>query len=387
MKVLAIAWANVKRMLRERSNIFFVFIFPLALILLIGAQFGGGFTPVVGLHNAGQGEIADAVIAELEAYEGLQLAHYDDRARLITAVERGDVSAGVFLPAEMDATATAGDPVLFEYVARPDGFGVELRSLVTAAIAEVMTPVGAASFAAFETGESFETALPVARNLAEVVPGVTVSITTQGEATLPASIGRFDIGAPQQLVLFMFITALSGASALILTRQLGITQRMLSTPTTVRAILLGEAAGRYGTSMVQGLYIVVVTLVVFGVSWGNPLGVIAILLAFSAVGAGAAMLMGSSFRNAEQAGGAAVVISLGLAALGGAMMPIEFFPASMQSVARLTPHYWAISGFSELIRHDGTLTDILPQLGVLACYAIVLLGLATWRLRAAITRR
>jgi hypothetical protein len=31
-KVYAIAATNVRRMLRERSNIFFVFIFPIALI-------------------------------------------------------------------------------------------------------------------------------------------------------------------------------------------------------------------------------------------------------------------------------------------------------------------------------------------------------------------
>ena len=42
MKVLAIGLSNIRRMLRERSNIFFVFIFPIAIILLIGAQFGGG---------------------------------------------------------------------------------------------------------------------------------------------------------------------------------------------------------------------------------------------------------------------------------------------------------------------------------------------------------
>ncbi len=61
MKVFAIAWNNVRRMLRERSNIFFVFIFPLALILLIGAQFGGGVDPVVGLYLADDGRLAAAV--------------------------------------------------------------------------------------------------------------------------------------------------------------------------------------------------------------------------------------------------------------------------------------------------------------------------------------
>ncbi|MEX0699797.1 MAG: hypothetical protein WD354_08695, partial [Acidimicrobiia bacterium] len=45
MKAFAIARNNVTRLLRDRSSIFFVFIFPLALVLLIGLQFGGSFTP------------------------------------------------------------------------------------------------------------------------------------------------------------------------------------------------------------------------------------------------------------------------------------------------------------------------------------------------------
>ena len=34
-KVLAIGWANTKRFLRQRSNLFFVFVFPILLILLL----------------------------------------------------------------------------------------------------------------------------------------------------------------------------------------------------------------------------------------------------------------------------------------------------------------------------------------------------------------
>ena len=39
---LAIAGVELRRFLRDRSNIFFVFIFPLLLVLVIGSQFGGG---------------------------------------------------------------------------------------------------------------------------------------------------------------------------------------------------------------------------------------------------------------------------------------------------------------------------------------------------------
>ena len=70
MKVVAIARTNVRRMLRERSNIFFVFVFPLAIILLIGAQFGGDFNPGIGTFRADAGELSAAIVEGLEADGG-----------------------------------------------------------------------------------------------------------------------------------------------------------------------------------------------------------------------------------------------------------------------------------------------------------------------------
>jgi ABC-2 type transport system permease protein len=58
----------------------------------------------------------------------------------------------------------------------------------------------------------------------------------------------------------------------------------------------------------------------------------------------------------------------------------------MTRVAHLTPHAWALDGFAELVRRDGTVVDILPELGVLTAYATILLVLAAWRLRAVLTR-
>ena len=98
------------------------------------------------------------------------------------------------------------------------------------------------------------------------------------------------------------------------------------------------------------------------------------------------MLLGSLFSNDQQAGGISVVLGLGLAALGGSMVPVEIFSSTMQSIAMVTPHYWANDAFAELVRRDGTIVDILPQLGVLAVYAVVLLALATWRLQRVLTR-
>jgi ABC-2 type transport system permease protein len=373
-------------MLRERSNIFFVFIFPIALILLIGAQFGGDFAPGVGVYQADDDPLATAISDEIESEDSLAVTTYATSEELTTAVERGTVQAGVLIPAGSSAAAESGSQVEVEYLARPDGAGPQLQSVVSAAVARVMTPVAAAQFAAEETGASFEDALTLARSQTELAPGLEVETTAVGESLFPESLGRFDLGAPQQLVLFTFLTALAGSAALILSRKLGVSRRMLSTPTSTGTVVVGEGAGRWAVAMVQGLYIGVVTYVLFRVNWGDPWGALLILVTFSAVGAGAGMLMGALFSNDQQAGGIAVVLSLGLAALGGCMLPIELFSPTMTRVAHLTPHAWALDGFAELVRRDGTVADILPELGVLAAYATVLLVLAAWRLRVVLTR-
>jgi ABC-2 type transport system permease protein len=373
-------------MLRERSNIFFVFIFPIALILLIGAQFGGDFAPGVGIYQADDDPLATAISDEIQAEASLAVTTYQFSEELTSAVERGTVQAGVLIPAGVSGLAESGSQVEVEYIARPDGAGAQLQSVVSAAVAQVMTPVAAAQFGAGKTGASFDDALAVSRSQTDLAPGLEVETTAVGEALFPSSLGRFDLGASQQLVLFTFLTALAGSAALILSRKLGVSRRMLSTPTSTGTIVTGEGAGRWAVAMVQGLYIVGVTYLQFRVDWGDPWGALLILVTFSAVGAGAGMLMGALFSNDQQAGGISVVVSLGLAALGGCMLPIELFSPAMTRVAHLTPHAWALDGFAELVRRDGTVADILPELGVLTAYAIVLLLLAGWRLRVVLTR-
>ena len=57
------------------------------------------------------------------------------------------------------------------------------------------------------------------------------------------------------------------------------------------------------------------------------------------------------------------------------------FSPVMRRVAHITPQAWGNDAFVRLVGHGASITGILPQLGVLAAYAAVLLTLAAWRLR------
>ena len=80
-----------------------------------------------------------------------------------------------------------------------------------------------------------------------------------------------------------------------------------------------------------------------------------------------------------------VFVGLGLAALGGCMVPLEVFPDTMVKIAHITPHAWGLDGFAELVRRGGTIASIGTELAVLAGFAAVLLSFATWQLRAKLT--
>lgn len=385
MKALAITAVNVKRLLREPSTIFFVFIFPMLLILVIGASFGGSFRPKVGLLDAGDGEYAAAFADEISGNEDFNTIDYDDRDLLLEDVERGVVNMGVVVPAGYDDQLRNGEAAAVEFLGREDQSVLEYRSTIEAIAANQSAVFRAARVVEDEGLAGFDAAVDSARMVAIGAGALDIATETAGEALFGEGFGQFDLGAPSNLILFTFLTSLAGSASLINTRRLGVSRRMVSTPTSIAQILIGETGGRFAIAMIQGLFIMIGAAVAFDVRWGNLIAAAVLLVLIALVGAGGGMLMGAVFDNDQQAGSLGVFLGLGLAALGGCMVPLEVFPDTMVTIAHFTPHAWGVDGFAELIRHGGDLGSVATEVAVLAGFAAVLLALGTWRLREKLT--
>lgn len=78
----------------------------------------------------------------------------------------------------------------------------------------------------------------------------------------------------------------------------------------------------------------------FGIDWGDRLGATVLVTALALVSSGAGMLLGATVRTPEQSLGIGLLAGLGLAALGGAMLPLELFSGTIRTMAHLTPHAW-----------------------------------------------
>lgn len=395
VKVLALVRVELTRLLRDRSNLFFVFAFPLLLVIFIGAQFAGGTETRLGFVGDGSDTATGELRAELDTLEGIAVVLFDDAETLADDVDRGRLSAGVVVPDGYGEALEAVAPIEVVFIGRPDANAGSLQALVGAVLAEqaqagmaALLLADARSLVGQEPGDVTtlrETALDLAASTARIeVTATAIGVDELAEEF--AGLGQFDLGASSQLFLFTFLTSLAGSGALIQTRRYGVARRMLSTPTSVTTVLVGTAGGRLAIALFQALYIIVVTRVVFDVNWGDPLATTAVVLLFCIVAAAAAMVVGSVFSNDSQASGAGVGLGLGLAALGGSMVPLELYPETVKQFARFTPHAWANEAMAELVRRDGTIVDIVPQLTALAGFAVVLLALGSWTLRRALIR-
>ncbi len=373
--MLALARVAVVRLVRDRTNIFFVLLFPLLIVMLIGLQFSGSAAARVGIVDGVHAADLRDQLATSEV--DLELVELPDVDAARAAVEAGDVDTAVVLP----RTAEGGtDEVAF--IANPGGSDLAVRSVVQAAVAAVDVPLRAA--AAIE-GLGLADAATARTLVDEVdVQPVPLTTTTVGDGGLAAEfagLGQFDLGASTQLLLFVFITSMTGSVAVVQARRWGVLDRVLAGPTSPGSVVAGLALGQLAVAGVQALVIVAATALLFDVNWGDPVAAGAVVVLFSLVAAAAGLLFGALLRNEEQASGLGVPISLGAAVLGGCMLPLEFFPDGLRTLANITPHAWGNVAFAEIVRRGGGLVDVLPQLTALAGFALVLGGGAALALR------
>mgnify|MGYP003116395912 FL=1 len=382
--VVAIAAVELRRFLRDKSNLFFVFIFPLMLILLLGSQFGAGSgQPRVTIAGPGSG-LAQALGAELES-AGVEVTSGSENAARAD-LSRGRTDVGVFLD-DGDADAyDAGRPAELDVVMAP-------QSSAQAVLQQVRTAVQAVgldrSQLAALTGAGIpeEQARPALEQAGALVAVPTVAVVDTGDVAQEfRGLGKFDLGASQQLLLFVFLSSLTGAATLIQARRFGVVGRVMSAPVSSGQIVAGQALGRFAIAFVQGGFIMVGTALLFGVDWGTLWLSALVLVLFCAVAAAAAMIIGSVMDNDNAAAGVGVGGGLVLAGLGGCMVPPEFFPETLAAVSFATPHRWAYEALAAIQRHEGTLADVLPELGVLAGMAAMLLVLGAWLLRRSLSR-
>lgn len=383
MKVLVIAANSLRRLIRTRANLFFVFALPLLLILVLGLTIGTD-TPRIGVYVEGERTPAvEALIDGLGRVEGAEVEVFDDLEQATNQLDREDITALVTVPRDYGAALGSGGATELSYEAIPGSGGFEVQGFVQSVVATENAALRATRLVVAETGLPESEAAALVAATAQGRPAITVnSVDADGDAFIEADTVGFV--AAQELVLFVFVMSMVLAGALIQSKRLGVTRRMLATAATTMEVVAGEALGRYLVAIVQSAVIIASTALLFGLDWGSWPATLAIVAAFSLVATAAALLVGALVRNESQSQAVGISLGLALAALGGCMVPFEVFPDRLRTVAHITPHAWAVDAFTEVVQRGGGLAQIGTELAVLVAYGLAVLAAAAFMLRRSI---
>jgi ABC-2 type transport system permease protein len=181
---------------------------------------------------------------------------------------------------------------------------------------------------------------------------------------------------PGFTVMFGFFIMSYVRSAIRTERLGGTLERSLSLPVH-RAALLG---GKLLSAMIVGVAQVVAMFVIgrlaFGMGWGrHPLVLLVLAIAMNAAATG----LGLAAAAVGISGGALIAPLLIGALLGGCMVPFDFMPATVRTIAMIFPQTWARDGFQAVLARGHGLVQVLPQIGILAAFALVSFVIAVWR--------
>ncbi len=366
----------IRQLVGDRVAMFFLVVLPVLVITVIGLTFGAAGDLAIGVVRDDSGSVfADAVESDLDSADAASVERYDSVDDLRGAVRRRAVALGVVVPADVDDRLASGD-ALVVVIADPESPDARAAlDVVEAALADQLAPTDAARFVAERAGVDERVALETARSQLLVVPGVDVRTVDVGDRR-DTSLSAFSLTAPQNLVLFVFINALAGGASLVRMRRMGVLRRVLAGPTSASQIVGGLGVAWFLVALLQSALIVGVGAVVFGVDWGDPLAAALVVALFSAVGAGAGLLVGAVAADEDRVSSIGPPVGIVLGALGGCMVPLEVFPAGMRAVSRLVPHSWAMTAWERLVFDGEGLAEIALPLAVLAGFASLFLGLA-----------
>jgi len=163
------------------------------------------------------------------------------------------------------------------------------------------------------------------------------------------------------VIFFAFFTGANTAETIIREDEEGTLARLFTTPTPQAVILGGKFAAVFITLVVQVIVLMLVSVVIFDIRWGEPLTVALVALGLVTAAAGFGVFIMSFVKSTRQAGPVVGAVLTLTGMLGGLFTTgFQNLPAVYETVNLLTPHGWVLRGWKAALAGGGVGDVLLP---------------------------
>ncbi|MBM3152168.1 MAG: ABC transporter permease [Chloroflexi bacterium] len=401
-KTFLIGFKDLKLIFRDRAALTFMLLAPFLLTLGMGFVTGalsGGSTngieqiPLL-IVNQDDGQLGLALVELFESEELADLAlpttvADPEAARL--AVDADEAAAAIIIPAGFsnsiipqagqDSTGAVVQLEIYKNPTRPVSAGV-LQSILEEFISRVETGrIGGEVVLTHLLTSGLITPDQIPELAAEMgqeqasaaweQPAISLNAGESGETSQAFNIMAYM--APGMALLFLMFTVSNGGRSILAEQARGTLPRLLISPTGSAQILIGKIFGVYLTGVAQMLILIVTGSLLFDIQWGDPLGVLALILAavFGATGWG--LLITALARTPGQVSNVGTAIMLTFGILGGTFVNMTMLPPYFLWLSKITPNAWGLDGFTILARGGSLLELGAPMLGLFVMGTVLFL--------------
>jgi ABC-2 type transport system permease protein len=390
---LVIAWKDLRQRLRNRTAIIVAVVAPFGLAAIFSLLLGGTDQPISFTYayaDADGSDISSALrtgaLASLEDSGIATILEVDGADAARQAVDDEEADAALIVPEGFGAAVTSGSGAELEIVgATSAGFATQiLDAVANGYVAEVDGIRLSVATAAEALGETDPEALAA---LAAGAAATASPIAIEPVEVELAQMSSSTFYAASMAIFFLFFTAQFGVLSLLTERREGTLPRLVAAPIGPWAIVLGKAIGSFALGIVAMTVLVLASTFLLGAEWGDPFGVVLLVLGAVTAAMGITALITTLARTEEQAGGWNSIVAVTMAILGGAFFNLSQGPEILSRLSFLTPHAWFLGGLDILAAPSATVADIGVPVAALFAIGLVTGGIGLYRARGLVVRR
>ena len=336
----ALSMAMVKGFYRDRLSLFFAILFPLFFILIFGTIFASNNSARPQVIEIGPVPLIDSLppAAKANLDQAIELVQGPSLDEALDQVQKGDADAVV---------QQQGDTLELTYSSADPASAGAVQGIFSSFVDQA--------------------------NIA--VSGVPPTYTLQTQQVEDESLQPIQYIAPGMIGYGIAVGAVFGAALTLITwREKKLLRRLRLAPVSTGTVVGSRVVVSVGVAIAQLILFVGVSVLPFlglqlNGAWymAVPL-VIAGTLAFLAIG----LLVGSIAKTAEGGSGLANLITLPMAFLSGAFIPLESAPAWLATVSKFLPMGYLVEGMKDvMVRGEGPSAAVVPILIMLAFAAVI----------------
>jgi ABC-2 type transport system permease protein len=391
-----LARKDLQQTVRDKLSFVFILVMPLAFTLFFGLLFGGGSSVdklPLAVWDADGGAAAQQLVAALDkspvvrvvVKQGTEFEQWmaDERA-----------AAGLVIPEGYSAAVAAGEQADLTIVSTQGSSGASTAASEIQTLAGGQVTVELASRAAAQaiwaTRSHPQGADVVSQAAAEARPVVAQALVRPAAGTKVVEAGAaanqtpsgFVLSSPGMMVNFILFSLMTAGIALIIERQNGTLQRLMTTRLRRWELIGGKAAGMFLVTFAQQVLLIGVAQLFFGVDYlRDPAALLVMMVSLSLVASTLGLLLASVLKSEQALIATTVLVSMAVAALSGAWFPLEIAGQGFQTAGHLLPTAWILDGLRGIVVRGFDVSDVLPAFAVSVAWAAGFFALAVWRFR------